>query len=412
MKTVFWSWQSDLDSRVTRNLIKSALTDAITQLSVDLEEAERPKLTHDTKDVAGTPDIVATILEKIEKAAVFIADVTPIGKSESGKALANPNVLIELGFAKHAIGTKRLILVWNTAFPGTFPEDLPFDLRGKRAPAGFNLEPGASTEELRKARESLTKELLNRLRASLLETGNTIPSITDWHPRSVRSPALWFEETESLPLNESLGPTRAVIRDGPYAYARILPKRWPTQVPFGAEHNKLMGIVSGMGWEFTTGGFLTYETESRQHGFSTLSNMTMQFRKTGELWAVNPRVSRQDGLTQWFFPNEVLQNWASFLIRQSKMMDSEFGQQYRIKLGVSPLAGLSIATGGYPDRVQAIEEQFEFNAELIDGSPEQIEIVLLDAWNELMAAFGKYPYTKTEFEDIIRPSRGVFISQD
>ena len=46
----------------------------------------------------GSPDIVATILAKIEAAAVFVADVTPIAVSPGGKHVANPNVLIELGY--------------------------------------------------------------------------------------------------------------------------------------------------------------------------------------------------------------------------------------------------------------------------------------------------------------------------
>jgi hypothetical protein len=36
-KTVFWSWQSDLDGRVTRELIRSALDQAIGMLAADLE---------------------------------------------------------------------------------------------------------------------------------------------------------------------------------------------------------------------------------------------------------------------------------------------------------------------------------------------------------------------------------------
>ena len=66
-KTVFWSWQSDLDSRVTREVIRYALDEAIKILAVDLEEADRPSLTSDTQGVAGTPDIVATILRKIDE---------------------------------------------------------------------------------------------------------------------------------------------------------------------------------------------------------------------------------------------------------------------------------------------------------------------------------------------------------
>jgi hypothetical protein len=131
-KTVFWSWQSDLDGRVTREVIRFALDQAITILAADLQEADRPSLTSDTQGVAGTPDIVATILRKIDEAAVFVGDVTPIAVSENGKACANPNVLLEMGYANKALTEHRVIQVWNTAFEGATIDALPFDMRGGR----------------------------------------------------------------------------------------------------------------------------------------------------------------------------------------------------------------------------------------------------------------------------------------
>jgi hypothetical protein len=63
---------------------------------LDAELDERHELTSDTQGVAGSPDIVATILAKIAEVKVFVGDVTPLAVSPNGKALANPNVLIEL----------------------------------------------------------------------------------------------------------------------------------------------------------------------------------------------------------------------------------------------------------------------------------------------------------------------------
>ncbi|MBK6491653.1 MAG: hypothetical protein IPF97_08165 [Sphingomonadales bacterium] len=80
VQTVFWSWQSDQPSRETRNIIRDALVSALDRIAIEVEEAERPEIDHDTKDAPG-PDIVATILAKIQQAAVFVADVTPIAVS-------------------------------------------------------------------------------------------------------------------------------------------------------------------------------------------------------------------------------------------------------------------------------------------------------------------------------------------
>jgi len=151
-KTVFWSWQSDLDSRVTREVVRFALDAAIMMLSADVEEADRPSLTSDTQGVAGTPDIVATILRKIDEAAVFVGDVTPIAVSESGKACANPNVLLEMGYANRALSEHRVIQVWNTAFEGATLDKLPFDMRGRRGPIAFHLPVSADTTELRRGK--------------------------------------------------------------------------------------------------------------------------------------------------------------------------------------------------------------------------------------------------------------------
>ena len=89
VQTVFWSWQSDQPSRETRNIIRDALVSALDRIAIEMEEAERPEIDHDTKDAPGSPDIVATILAKIQQAAVFVADVTPIAVSDGGKQVAN-----------------------------------------------------------------------------------------------------------------------------------------------------------------------------------------------------------------------------------------------------------------------------------------------------------------------------------
>jgi hypothetical protein len=60
-----------------------------------LEEALRDglKLDKDTKNVPGSPPIFATILEKIDKAAVFIPDLTSVAKRENGELVPNPNLV-------------------------------------------------------------------------------------------------------------------------------------------------------------------------------------------------------------------------------------------------------------------------------------------------------------------------------
>lgn len=226
-KTVFWSWQSDLDERVTRELVRFALDEAISTLAADLEEADRPSLTSDTQGVAGTPDIVATILRKIDEEAVFVGDVTPIAVSGSGKACANPNVLLEMGYANKAIGEHRVIQVWNTAFQDASVDKLPFDMRGRRGPLSFHLPVGANTAELRNVRDKLARELVAALKLALEQLPPPLIEAVHWQPHFSGDRDLWFDRREpQLVTNPSFGTSKLRWLDQHPDFARIIPSKW------------------------------------------------------------------------------------------------------------------------------------------------------------------------------------------
>jgi hypothetical protein len=114
---LFWSWQSDTPGRTGRFFIRDAITAAIKHLKEAddiVEPTERDAvgdlhLDQDRQGLPGSPDLARAILDKIDKAAVFIADVTivakakgqttPAGKRTKGRRFINPNVGIELGYA-------------------------------------------------------------------------------------------------------------------------------------------------------------------------------------------------------------------------------------------------------------------------------------------------------------------------
>lgn len=147
--TVFFSWQSDSLSKIGRDFISSALTDALKEKAV-VEEVLRVDCSAEGE--SGTPDLPSTIFEKLTQAAVAVFDVTPVGQSiRKERALPNPNVLLELGFAAGIIGWHRVILVMNT-FEGRKPEDLPFDLRHRRFPITYLSRTGGE----QRAKEKLT----------------------------------------------------------------------------------------------------------------------------------------------------------------------------------------------------------------------------------------------------------------
>lgn len=140
---VFYSWQSDLPNKTNRGLVEAALTKACKELSADLELAIR--VDADIQGESGSPDIAATILDKIEKATVVVADVSIVGVApifaggaEDNRPMPNPNVMYELGYARHALGSKRVIMLCNVGYARI--EDLPFDIRGKGV-IGYSFKP-------------------------------------------------------------------------------------------------------------------------------------------------------------------------------------------------------------------------------------------------------------------------------
>ena len=179
---IFWAWQSDTPGKTGRHLVREALVEAIAELKQphELEEPsegesrEALHLDHDRKGVSGSPDLARTIMEKIRKAAVFVGDVTPVGKAlgrqdDKGKRsvrkklkkLINSNVAIELGYALGVLGDERLLMVLNKHYGDR--ADLPFDLRHKGGPIIYELSPVADRTQIDAARQRLRSKLVAKL---------------------------------------------------------------------------------------------------------------------------------------------------------------------------------------------------------------------------------------------------------
>ena len=131
---LFFSWQSDDNN--TKKIISEALTNAVQTIrvyhnySITIEES--------TSNTPGSPQIVQTILDKIDSCDIFLADITPVCSYDKPlgnglvdiKQVPNPNVLMELGYAMSAVGMNYTICVahqgsWNS-------NDLPFDINHNR----------------------------------------------------------------------------------------------------------------------------------------------------------------------------------------------------------------------------------------------------------------------------------------
>ena len=140
--TVFYAWQSDSEEKVNRFFIRDALKTALERIKKDASIDDSPRIDHDTKNVAGIPEIANTLLNKIDTCSVFVADVTIVGRTTTGKdiekLLPNPNVTLELGYALKSVGSEAIICVMNQAFGPV--EAQIFDLAHRRWPITYQLD--------------------------------------------------------------------------------------------------------------------------------------------------------------------------------------------------------------------------------------------------------------------------------
>lgn len=171
--TVFYSWQSDLLNATNRGFIEKALENAAKTIRADDSLKVEPVVDRDTQGVPGSPDIGKAILEKIDQAHAFVADVTIINPG-AARPSPNPNVLIELGYAMKGLGPDKYLLVMNTAHGS--PEQLPFDLRMKRVITYHMPEETTDRSPGRKVLQAKLEEALRGVIA-ICEAHPAVPAV-------------------------------------------------------------------------------------------------------------------------------------------------------------------------------------------------------------------------------------------
>lgn len=241
MPTVFFSWQSDRPTKEGRNLIEKALKMALERSAqdVNLEEPLRDLIfDKDTQGVAGSPPVFDTILEKIDRTAVFVPDLTFVAQRQNGDPIPNANVLIEYGYALKTIGHHRIVAVMNTAYGKPKRATMPFDLAHHKFPIQYEVPEGAPDDERRAQRDLLAKLLESAIRDVLnseeykasLPTPDPLPPVKYREP--LQSRARFWAKGEVVgyarnPLGSLLGTEDMAIEigDGPAIWLRLMPQR-------------------------------------------------------------------------------------------------------------------------------------------------------------------------------------------
>lgn len=366
-QTIFYSWQSDRSTTTGRNLIERALKDAIEELvsHPELQEADRPELDRDTKDVCGSPIVAETIFSKIETASAFVADLTFVAARPDGRLSPNPNVLIEYGWAAKALTRSRIVAAMNTAYGDPATEPLPFDLQHLRRPITYRCPEDASETERQTQRKSLAKEFVNALRPivalkkdehnggpvefraieptwgrsrfrtsaeALGQLGGDLPFESPKPVYLESGPAMWLRLMPTTPLREKIKHSdlrRSLIQSG----RAFHPLNWHDQ-------GDIYSIRGSDGC-----GICAYVTENR-------APAVFYAFDTGEVWSVDTSHFAQGG--QVIFSEDqfvaALRDYAEFL------QSVGIGGPYRWVAGLEYVRGLVFRPPG--DRWQLVQPTF------------------------------------------------------
>ena len=157
--TIFYSWQCDFDKKFNRNFIENCLSNAINRINKVIDYTLI--LDKNTIGESGSPDIVNVILNKIDMAIGFVADITPIVCLKE-KYLSNSNVMLELGYALSSLSDERVILICNTSKCRL--NDLPFDLGLKRI-VSYEYDEESDANKAKNQKEKLENTLYEAIQS-------------------------------------------------------------------------------------------------------------------------------------------------------------------------------------------------------------------------------------------------------
>lgn len=411
--TVFFSWQADTPTRGGRNFVERALHQAAGRISDDttIEDAIRElTVDRDTKGIPGSPPIVETIFRKIDKAAVFVPDLTFVSYRADGRPTPNPNVLIEYGWALKSLGHGRIVPVMNTAFGQPSAETMPFNLHHLRHPILYHCPVDASDETRKQTRLKLARQLEDALRAVL--TGNELANSRLGELAAAPFPAHASEDgpgrfrASGKPLGVNDGrlfePAFEVrLAEGPVIWFRVMPELDPVRTWSVADLKKIATGTSmltpldprcsALWWVRNDDGFGVYATRLAEKSDEACS-VVFAF-KTGEVWAIDALLLSamvHDG--HKFIPDieEFLKNK---LISYTKFL-TEIGTSppYKWVAGMEDLKNRALYTrggaGSWPLRAQGLCLRDILVAEGLYSPAEQPQRSLMPFFTELFDACG------------------------
>ncbi|MFL5343133.1 MAG: hypothetical protein ACJ8F7_23625 [Gemmataceae bacterium] len=181
-RTIFYSWQSDSPDTCNRSFIRECLEEAVKQIAGDSILEDSPRVDAGMEGISGSPEVASIMFRKIDRSAIFIGDVTLVGTipamkpDREEKRVANPNVLLEMGYAAGRLGWERIICVMNEHFGKR--QEQAFDVRNRRFPIDYTLDP-ISMKDRPKVRMALVRWLKAAIEAAELTEYQLVQDVID-----------------------------------------------------------------------------------------------------------------------------------------------------------------------------------------------------------------------------------------
>ena len=179
---IFFSWQlsSKTDKLNNKEFILSCIQDAANKVKGknELKDVDFEVL-QGTGGEPGTPNMIATCLNRNDHCHIFIADISVdkkfnkiqrwVNKQPDLRERPNENVMYELGRADGHLSYKQVIHVANTVFGDVSKNDYlrPVDIRDKRRPITFCLAAN-DAPDVETVKEGLVEDLRKAIRKSAI----------------------------------------------------------------------------------------------------------------------------------------------------------------------------------------------------------------------------------------------------
>ena len=291
---VFWSWQSDHPSKIAKNFVKEAFHSSlkIMEENLDINFDSRPdevKLDNDTKGLIGPVDILDELKKKIDACDHYLADITPVGRTEAGKALPNPNVMIELGYALKTKSIEQITFVANSHFYKGV-KDLPFDISKRRQPLCYKLRPNSKEEKIKRETNKFAQVLLQAI-----QSVKPLTEVKDALAANALSPTDRYSFLRDG-SSEIIGYVRSQekrfrVPKQPYPFLKIAPSRQIRPLlnkelnPDAKGMSMFVGVGNGGEWIRQYDGWTVVETF--QNKPSVAVSITKTFMKTGTIWNID-----------------------------------------------------------------------------------------------------------------------------